>query len=194
MRVRKESFSAGFKEYVYNNCGNNGKQRSNITKDQRMGLDSVMKKVSSQEVIICKSDKTGKLIPVSPQTYAAMGEIHTKKDRVISEWETHVIQKELNNHTSAWLRMLQAGENWGHGKIYRGTCLNNTASVPTLSLLIKDHKPVEPGELPKTRLVVGSQAGMNLHLNNLISEVLEPLANRVEGNIEVISSEDLSSA
>ena len=57
-------------------------------------------------------------------------------------------------------------------------------------VLIKDHKVVGEGENPKTRPVVSSMNGINVHLSNLISEVLEPLADKVGVN-EVTSSEDM---
>ena len=55
---------------------------------------------------------------------------------------------------------------------------------------VKDHKPVQPDGTPKTRAVVSSQNGMNFHLSNLVSQILEPLADDV-GKHEGISSEDL---
>ena len=85
-----------------------------------------------------------------------MRKVHVGIDRVISDWEASTIQRTLNQHTSAWLKMLGAGENWGHESRFRETCLNQTASIPALSLLIKDHKRTEPVDLPKTRPVCGS--------------------------------------
>ena len=70
--------------------------------------------------------------------------------------------------------------------------LNKTAAIPNLSLLIKDHKPVQPGEIPKSRPVCSSQESMNIHLSNLMSEILDPLADNC-GGIETVSTEDLLS-
>ena len=85
--------------------------------------------------------------------------------------------------------MLNIGEAWTHKERYRETMLNKTASVPSLSILVKDHKQVGQGELPKSRPVCSSGESMNLHLNNIVSEILEPLAN-ITGTSEVISSEE----
>ena len=41
------------------------------------------------------------------------------------------------------------------------------------------------------RPVCSSQSGLNFHLQNLISEVLEPIADQVQGGVEVGSTEDL---
>ena len=46
--------------------------------------------------------------------------------------------------------------------------------------------------LPQSRPVCASKNSMNLHLNNLVSEVLEPLGNSC-GGMEVCSSEEMLS-
>ena len=84
------------------------------------------------------------------------------------------------------------GSSWNHKDTFRTTCINHTANMPSMYMMIKDHKQPDQEELPKTRPVVSSQNGMNVHLSNIISEVLEPLAERV-GTNEIISSEDLLS-
>ena len=68
--------------------------------------------------------------------------------------------------------------------------MNETANVSPMCPLIKDHKPVAKGELPQTKPVVSYQNGMNIYSSNIISEVSEPLADRVGMN-EVRSSEDM---
>ena len=121
-----------------------------------------------------------------------MGEVHVGDDKVISESEASKIQTTLNQHTAAWLKITNVGEKWKHARRYRETTINKTASIPPLSLLIKDHKPVKQGELPKTRPVIASQASMNIHMNNLLSEIIEPIAN-ITGGAEKISTEDMLS-
>ena len=69
--------------------------------------------------------------------------------------------------------------------------INKGDNVAPLYVLLKDHKPVVEGELPKTRPVCSSQQGLNYHLQNTLSDIIEPLAEEVEGSIEVGSTEDL---
>ena len=90
--------------------------------------------------MICISDKTGKLIAVHPDIYQQMGEVHTAGDRIIADWECQDIQKRLNHQTSAWIEMTRLGQQWEHEDRFRETCINKSASIPALSLLIKDHK------------------------------------------------------
>ena len=94
--------------------------------------------------------------------------MHTKGDKVITYRETHDIQKRLNHHTTAWIKMVKLGQQWDHGERFRETCLNRSASVPALSLLIKVHKLIKEGAIPKTRPVCSSTGSMNIHISNLI--------------------------
>ena len=45
--------------------------------------------------------------------------------------------------------------------------------------------------LPPTRHVAGGHRGMNLHLSEVVSDILEPLVGTIEEGVEVISGEDL---
>ena len=60
-----------------------------------------------------------------------------------------------------------------------------------MRLLIKDHKKVSREKLPSTRPVVSACKGINVPLNNILSELLEPLAKHLMGSEEVASSEHL---
>ena len=78
-------------------------------------------------------------------------------------------------------------------KIVGCTAINKSNCVAPLSLLLKDHKIVKEGELYKTRPVVSSMSGMQVHLNNILGEFVEPIADNIKGKIEVISGEDMLS-
>ena len=62
-----------------------------------------------------------------------------------------------------------------------------------LSLLYKEHKEwsYEDGGIPLTRPVAGGHLGMNMHISEIISDIVEPLADTFKGGCEVISLEDL---
>ena len=48
--------------------------------------------------------------------------------------------------------------------------------VPSMKLMIKDHKPLGADGIPPTRPVVGASRGINVALSNILSDVLEPVA------------------
>ena len=60
---------------------------------------------------------------------------------------------------------------------------------PPLYLLVKDHKEPREDGVPKTRPVVSGNQSLNVHLNNLLAEILEPIASAAEDSPEVISTE-----
>ena len=73
------------------------------------------------------------------------------------------------------------------------TTINHSNAVPTLYLMIKDHKLVIQGKLPSVRTVVSSNMGMGVHMANNVSEITEAVANCCEGGFEAISTEDAAS-
>ena len=66
-------------------------------------------------------------------------------------------------------------------------------SICPLSLLFKDHKGWQPdsGTVPPTRPVVGGHLGINLHISEIVSDVLDPVVTNIKGGREVISTEDM---
>ena len=58
-------------------------------------------------------------------------------------------------------------------------------------LVVKDHKEVKEGEIPKTRPIVFGCRPMGVHLSEALSDIIEGLASSLENSIEVISREDL---
>ena len=71
----------------------------------------------------------------------------------------------------------------------RETMINQSVLIPPMYLLCKDHKVIKPGELPSTRPVISGCKGMNLNLNDILSDILEPLTRAMDSD-EVISAED----
>ena len=101
------------------------------------------------------------------------------------------IQRRLNGHMSMIQKGFCIGEDWGQEDRIRETTINHSNAVPPMYIMVKDHKVVAEGKLPKTRPVVSNCRGMGVHISNTISDIVEGLANSLEGEFEVISSEDL---
>ena len=178
-------------EYLDKQCDKKGNQPLNLSYNQRAALFTLKKKVREGDLVILNTDKTGKLAAVSKDTYKQMGMKHTAGDQVITRGEAAQIQRELNGHVSMFNQMTGLGKDWGQVDRMRETLINQSALVPPLYLTVKDHKTVAEGEVPSTRPVVSGGRGMNIHLNNILGEILEPVAAAMEGSDEVISSEQL---
>ena len=71
----------------------------------------------------------------------------------------------------------------------RKSLIDHAPLVPPMYLLEKDHEQVQPGTLPPTIAVVSGNRGMNINLNDVLSEVLEPLARCMPNTNEAISTE-----
>ena len=153
----------------------------------------MLKRVRQREIVVCSTDKTGKLTVCSLETYKEMGMKHVEGDKEIDREDVKRVQSQLNQHVSMWLRFSGAGDQWGQEDRFRRTMINHSECVPPLSLLVKDHKTWAKGDLPPTRPVVSGNASMGVHLNNILSEVVEGLADKMEGSTELLSGEDFLS-
>ena len=76
----------------------------------------------------------------------------------------------------------------------RESMINQSLSLCPMYLLFKDHKgwSCEMGTAPPTRPIASGNAGMNMHLSELISGLVEPVVDQYVGGNEVISTEDFT--
>ena len=90
------------------------------------------------------------------------------------------------------IKMFRVGKNWQHSDRVRETMLGEGMAACPVILLFKDHKNWENDSktVPPTRHVASGNMGMNLHLSELLSDILGPVVGTLDGT-EVISTEDL---
>ena len=93
------------------------------------------------------------------------------------------------------IKIFSFGKAWDHTHRLRESMLGEAMATCPLSLLYKDHKgwSNEMGTLPPTRPVVGGHMGMNLHLSEVVSDLVEPLVDKYLNGRESISTEDMIS-
>ena len=82
-----------YKDYRREKCKKNGKQEQNLTEQQRQGLKSIKKRIQEEDIIILKTDKSGKLCVASVEEYIRMGKEHAGKDKLVSRKEIAEIEK-----------------------------------------------------------------------------------------------------
>ena len=112
LAIRKEKYMDTFKRYTEEKCSKKGEQIPNLTPQQKKGQKKLQKRIKDKEILVVPTDKTGKLIVASVEAYKKMGEAHTNKDIEI-QWENvKEIQRQLNGHTSCWIKIGNMGENW----------------------------------------------------------------------------------
>ena len=156
---------------------------------QARGLNSLMKRISEGELMVLRTDKSARLVVVSPEVYMAMGEEHTSKDKEIDLETVRQLSIDVACHTSMWLKMLRVGEGHRHEERFRTGFVGGDMLAP-MYVLPKDHKAPHPTGVPKSRPVVAGCSAYNAGLSELLSELLEGIFKAMEGGVGVISSED----
>ena len=190
--VRTELLAA-FKSYSQQNCKKKGQQTSNLTSNQLKGLKSLKTRIKNGELVVIPTDKTGKLAVLTRETYTLSGLEHTKKDRLVGWDEVQKSQTELNGHVSMLIKTFKISENWGHVERTRETMMGNSLNTCPVTLMYKDHKNWKPGcpGLPPTRQVIGGHVGINVHVSEIVSDIVEVVADHVKGGKEAVSTEDM---
>ena len=91
------------------------------------------------------------------------------------------------------IKIFGIGKSWNHTSRVRESLLGDALATCPLSLLYKDRKgwTSDMGTCPPTRAVAGGHLGMNLHLSEVVSDLVEPLVDKYVGGRENISTEDL---
>ena len=172
IEIRREIYQQVFDTYLEKIRSKNGTQKANLSKKEKQGLDKLLKRINSGEIVCIKTDKSGKFALVDRETYVKMGEVHTQKDREIGKKLVRKIERRINGHTSMWIKITGAGEYWNHQDRFRESYITHSKSVANLYMQLKDHKKVPAGSLPKTRPVVSGCDSMNVGLSNIASELI----------------------
>ena len=123
----------------------------------------------------------------SVEEYIRMGKEHAGKDKLVSRKEIAEIEKEINGHSIAWVKMNRTGDNNGHKNRVIDSKVTRSKNISTMYIVYKDHKK-EPG---KSRPIVTGNSGNTRGLSNSVSNLLESVANSIPNTFERISSEDM---
>ena len=103
-------------------------------------------------------------------------------------------QRLINGAVSMILKVFRVGKDCKHESRWRESMISNSMESCPLWLMYKDHKnwTSSRGTPPPTCPVMGGNSGMNTHLSELLSWLLEPLANSMMNkSSEVISDKHL---
>ena len=188
IEIRRDVHSKIYREYRQEYCNKKGEQHTNLTEQEQRGLKKLQKRIKENNLVILKTDKSGKFATTNLENYLKMGQEHTDKDKIITRTEIREIETVLNCHCRAWCKIWRTGKNHGHtGRIMtsKTTTSNNVAS---LWLALKDHKSGD-----KTRGIATGCTSNSKGLSNSVSDILEAVANNERDPYEVVSSEDMLS-
>ena len=92
MEIWRAEANRIFDEYVKLLGDVSGKTVDNLTKSERRGLTSLQKKVMDGEIVICQTDKSGRLAVLTQEQCRASGEQHLKIPKKL----TYDLQRQTN--------------------------------------------------------------------------------------------------
>ena len=188
IEVRRKPYKNVVTRYGEEECNNKIEQKPNLSREETNGLKSLQRRIKNEEIVIIRTDKSSKLAAVNLETYVETGKKHTSKDKVITMAEVHEREKVVNGHTAMFIKMTGMGDDWGHGPRMRSSKMTKSKNTASLFLQLKDHK----AELDSRGVVSACNSNTVGH-SNILSEILESVANGVTNPTEVISSEDMLS-
>ena len=163
----------------------------NITKKEKSGLESLKKRIKEGELIIAQTDKSSRFAALTRDQYLQAGKKHTSKDERV-DWKVIKRLQRITNDHMWWLaESLNYSRNTDSQRMARNL-QDHGAEVPEMILLVKDHKDwtQESGKVVPTRPVVSGNKGLNTHLSELLSEILEPVSLNML-SAEVSSTEEV---
>ena len=140
--------------------------------------------------MLCQTDKSGKVVAMTPEVFKCLGDVHCKGDQTVGWEEVQSAQRLLKGHLRIINHIFNTGADTGSKeRTWAAKELRSTV-LPVNSLLVKDHKPLTPEGLPKTRPVCGASCSMNGELSEWISEILDAVG-QTEETSEAISGEEM---
>ena len=189
IETRRNIHERIYQEYRKERCNNRGEQESNMTWEEKTGLKSLMRRVSKGELLIMKTDKSGKMSVTTREKYLEMGREHVGNDKEVERTKIIETDKVLNEHSAAWCSIWSTGKDHEHQDRVLHSKTSRSENRANLYLTYKDHKK----EKEKTRPIGTANSSNTRAFANSISDLLESIANggEEEKKYEVISSEDL---
>ena len=165
---------------------------SNLTLAELDGLKSLKKKIKEGKLLICETDKSKRFAVMRPQQYIEAGKVHTDRDIEISPDQIKRVQNSVNDHCWWFNKISNIGSNWGHEDRMNRNLNDKGEQSCNMVLLVKDHKgwAQDSGKPPPSRPVVSGNTGLNCHLSELLSMVLEPVTKEAQGS-DVDSTNEL---
>ena len=127
---------------------------------------------------------------MKPKQYLESGHVHTSNDEEIDWPQVKTLQNKVNSVVWWLCKFLNHSIQTDDERMMKNN-LDHNSEVADMYLLFKDHKMWTPssGSPIPSRPVVSGNKTYNVHLSEILSEVLEPVAKEATG-AEVASTED----
>ena len=103
---------------------------SNLSPLKTKGFSMLKKRIKDGDLLVLKTDKSGKLVASSPDAYLEMGKVHYSKDQEVTMDVIKKLSTEVAAHTSCWLKMFNVGEAHGHSSHFRRSFIGGDSPAP----------------------------------------------------------------
>ena len=163
---------------------NKYKEYSNLSREEKEGLNTLKKKANGNQIICYITDKSGKMSVDSPENYLAAMQPHLQETKEVKQRNYNYVENIINSHMQAWCNIIKADK-----RVY-GAFQATDTDIPPQYGLRKDHKIYEDMDKgPPTRPVCGAVTSCNYRFSYFLSMILKPFIILSEETCE--STEDL---
>ena len=145
IEVRREVHDRIFQEYRREHCNQQGEQETNLMPEEKRGLESLLKRIKKENLIIMKTDKSGKMSVTTEEKYREMGQVHIGEDKKINREKIRELDKTMNEHSRAWCNMWNTGKDHSQEDRIQNSKTSKSENRAKLYLAYKDHKKNRQG-------------------------------------------------
>ena len=176
--IRMQSLKTRLK-HVTNEYINSNAERNNLTESEARGLKSLKAEIKDKTLVVFETDKSGRFAVDSAQNYITSGVPHTSSDPSITMEDHKQIERTMNAHAVALVRMTQAGMAQRDTDRINGNMIISDSHPPPLYTTRKDHKSCDNEEIgPPTRPICGATSSANGRLSYLLNTIVSEVWKR----------------
>ena len=115
-------------------------ENSNLTPREKRGLRKIKKRMAGEEIVILKTDKSGKFTVMNRDKYLELGKKNNGGDKVIERGELKTIERKINDHSRMWTKIVNAGEAHNHHSRIKNSKMIESEQAASKYYMYKDHK------------------------------------------------------
>ena len=159
--------------------------QTNLSKSEKIGLESLIKRVSEGEICIATSDKSKRFVVLMRDQYVNSGLKHTVVDTQIEPEEVKRFQTTLNTHSKWLTKIFNICSDWGQEDRMMKNVIEGGEQTCPMTCLIKDHKGWSYSDQtpnPPSRPVVAGNMGINRCMSEILSLIIEPITTQMGGH------------
>ena len=181
------------RKYIRQNVDKAGNvKESNMTEKQVAGLKDIETLMKDKNLIMTKTDKSGRQCVLTEDEYIQMGEQHVERDEEKTRKDVEKNEDILNCHAQQFCRLLGVCDGENCARRLKSAIINQNTLPPSLYFTVKDHKPLVPGAPLPARPVCGAVRAHNGQLGFMLVKVLDAVSDILakQHGTESISTQD----